>query len=1838
MTGKRCAVLGLVCMLAALPGMASTSKTAGAHAALAAPGMERAAEFPAGAARLFDEDVLGAPAFQVASSNASLAALLVRNTVMSQSQCDLIYLDFAGTPTVGDTPLTVTFQDASNIPPEFGEPDVIRWWPTGFPGPSFTQVVQTEPNFQYTYEDAGVYTVCMRLRINGEWCPPETQPDGSQNAPFCKPGYIVANDGDQSEQPPTATFDVTDLVRDQEALLPLMDWVPLWNFTMGYGEDDFAPRFLRDFSFRIRGDSRKADDLGYRNRGGPRSSDLLEFAIFEESYDPDEEKNNLLDSQFDRPIITWDSMGNDRFGRADVTVSGGLAPAGYLTSPMTYSVVLAPGGVPLDPFAPVEAGPETDTSISGKSYIIAVRTSALWQTGLTLASDFLSATMVRPGEDFPPRGDDGELLDSYPEFPVETETGYSSSFSVMDVTSTLFDVFHPIFHDAWNRPRFSYTPLHEWTRPRFDASNIALETLGALIIDMRQMTPVATWLPVIGIDLHSTKAVHFDAHESQTQFQGQGFAVRLEGLDKDGAQLQEVNVVITDIGGDPAEPGSGGIDPRDAFWPNSGSFSILDETNFAIGNDLAFNGVWVWEDTNNNGVFDPPTFNEGGGIDIVDDRPLFPLWMFDLDSGNSDWEYVPFPPDGGDPWWKIKLRFAEGTRRDFDTVAEEENIEGYVEKVPDGGLDFSPYTPDYFVVVRGDSGSKDASLLAGTGTAMPMGADFRAFVEPRRFNPLTGVEDGGIYVSSMLSGIGIRWEFDDIEFPWQDDPRWLAFEPWWNQRTVNANSTKPVRYGIEVHDLVSVYESHNFYAWTTNFLHGRAIDLRESGAETLLMQLWGFSTPGAILSSFDQWIDPFGLQQAKFFYDHSVDIGRWYSRRSVTREGITFLLDDGISVGQFAYEQAGFKNTVDMQPAGPRSSVFPNPPLQPSVPDYVTWPGGLDQYEYPRASNWPVEERETRMLTQKVDIESDHVAMLGINVANSPDPFVTEVRRTLNQITVAFWGPDFHPNDLAPLDPNGTSTLSGVLLFEDTDGDGVYLGSPSPDVIGIPVVFDTPVPLVNPAWPAAPEPVDLDGDGEPDDMNGDGVVDSRDHAWVLRLVPQQAWVVPDEDRRRTVEVEIPTAAGGGKSADEQSGERLAPEPVQWSADDLMARGLAKALEPDAEHGGDDLFIAVRFSQQAKRFQQLRAVIPATLPSRAPSSRRAGVQFFPEVKTAPDAFVKSSPEEDPVQDYYGHDMIEVNIPAKITPLTQPFDAITPGGPGIAMLGLDLSTNLPQNTLASGSTNDSGPGTFTVTGAGWTPGAFAGDYLVDANYESFEIVNNTATQLTLLSGEPARGPWRIVREPSFLEQVWLEIYPESLDELLPSRFNPEDDLLPLHIDQEISGVALYRDNDAHPNNRNGVWDPGIDIPILLDAAPEYIGQPGEPTQVRFVFSTPGTDDHPIPRAQQPRHRQWVPDTFGTGRADANWGDDFFVVVRPSTQLAEGDAFSVGIVSWGPNTPSAPDPDNWTNAWRPPNSPLPFEVRDEFVKFLDFPFGTTGLGFVTMLKEPRQRYFFEGAKARAEEEAIGLGYIRSSSTKKVRSNTLVASNTPVGPRTVVIQRTLPVNAQGKTELPNQTLPGQSVTFSVEGQGFGTQPQVVLSGYDVTVSSATDTRFQVTAVVAEGFVPSEPITIIVRNPDSGREAARSDLFTLVEGSAEAGPRITGVSPSSGGSGAFPVEVRGSGFDEAGVAVYFGGAMMAVQSVSSSSIRVGFPVGGLPFTGALDVRVVNMGSGRQAVAVGAFDYQNAPVRPTKVLLCGPAADAAAGAAARWSDALVFLLAGGLLLAFRRRAARKEMK
>lgn len=1787
------------------------------------------------------------PAHSYAARGVYTVSVTVRDTLGvsdTKTKVDYIeitsvpYADFIASPTDGNiTPdpdgalapgLDVEFVDRSK-----GSSSLVAtqyFWDFGDGTQVTTTTRATDENpLVHRYTQQGFYTVTLEVTFLN----PVTQVSEVATCQLTNyitvrpcigcPGSGTEGEGDGEggtggTDTPASDFTVTTLIPDKEALMPLHDWMPLANFTMGYGEDDFAPRILRTLTFELRPDTRDPDAWGLANLGAPEVSDILEFGIFQEGFNDDSAENNNLNLQDDFLLYTFDNDG---------------APIGTVTetgSSLLYRLNFIGRGTAAEPDYLLESAPDTDTSISGNSYILAVRTSATWRSQLTMGIDVIDAQMIDPRTGSFPVDEEGAAIDSYsPDFaegPLSDDQAYSSAFTVFDTTGDQFSNIQIGGNSAaigapynfWNHPGYLYTPLAEYTRPKWSSIDQLLDLNSGEYLELRQLVALEQWVPVIAMNMHAGYAEHFDFFDPVLGSRGI--------IVEDHVQLREVNLVLTDVGADPFGPaGNGGFDPRDGL--DSMTDRVWDIYEPAFADDVTYNGVWVWSDTNGDGGFDPAEPNATtNGVDFPGDRPLFP----DFTAAVGPWEYVPFPPGGGDPWWRITLRFFDGERR---PDSEEDNFTGYLDPVPDTFTELafnsaSEVKFDYFVTVRADSGFQDVSLKPGDGGGISAGADFRAFIEPRRFDATTGSLTGGIYVDSMIPPIGLATDGFTIYSRWQDDPRWLDEEPWWPERTLSPLAAKPSRVGLDVHDLALTYQSDSNYRNETDIFFGFG-----PFSESICL---GYANSFADPTDFMLWTDPFGLNQAKFLNGHGAGVTRWRFFGGQQFDfgppvgTISFTFDETNSNGQFAYETAPFFSrridNGDVPPRGPRSQAFPNPPVQPLLPDYTTWPGIQRPEEYQRASDWADADNQARLLTQKVDVQSAHTAVLGINTVGTNDPVVNlNQNQTIGRVSVAFWGPDFRPSDLEPLDPTGESRASGVLLWEDTDANGVFANTSIfdsyADGLTSLITFDRIVPLQDLRWQSAPELIDLDGDGAPDDMNGDGLVDDADKAWVADLTPRTLWPLPRND--------TPTGGFGTIfslitcGVLDFSKDNGIQVPYRAEINRTSGESQQKDLDPLLEAGGDDLFITMRTSDKAQRFEPIRAVIPATLPQRAENERRAGIQFFPQFNTSPGAFVKSNPDEDPVQDFYGHDTLVVNVPVKVQDLTNQNQVITIGGPALPVFGLDMSTNQTRakGTVASGVRGTAAEGSFTVDGATWALNAFAGDVLIDSNFESFEITANSANNLTLFAGKPAEGSWRIVRNPSFFEEMVVELYNEGTD----AEFNPFNDLLPLALDQEISGIALYRDNDNNPNNKNGIFDADIDIPVPLDAPPAFVGQAGEDLQVKFVFSSPGTDDIPVLRRDQQRNRQWIYDTFGTGTSDPEFGPDFFIVIRASDRMAKDDNLRMGIVSWGPNTPTEPDPDTWAR--------LTSESRNDFTKFREFPWATRGLGFISYSKQPLVEYYFDGKRAGQKADNSGFSWVRSHTSAKKRTGVITANTPANDPNRVIIE------SASETTLPGSTLPGQPFNVVVFGKNFGSNPSVVISGFNVDVLSSNGDTIDL-ALSTGDVAPIEPIVIIVRNTSTGKETSRSDLFTLGSVGPDGTPDITGVTPASGDENAFPVTITGRNLPTPENArVMFDNTRMPVISASpnGTSITVGFPAGGLPNTGPLDVTVQDTGSGKLDILIDGFNYSNDPTRGKSSFFgCAPQQGGTGSGAG--DLAVIALVAGALLAASRRKPAGARIR
>jgi hypothetical protein len=234
--------------------------------------------------------------------------------------------------------------------------------------------------------------------------------------------------------------------------------------------------------------------------------------------------------------------------------------------------------------------------------------------------------------------------------------------------------------------------------------------------------------------------------------------------------------------------------------------------------------------------------------------------------------------------------------------------------------------------------------------------------------------------------------------------------------------------------------------------------------------------------------------------------------------------------------------------------------------------------------------------------------------------------------------------------------------------------------------------------------------------------------------------------------------------------------------------------------------------------------------------------------------------------------------------------------------------------------------------------------------------------------------------------------------------------------------------------------------------------------------------------------------------------------------------------------------------------------------------------------------------------------------------------------------ISGASQSVLPSQTV-GQPFNLVIRGTGFGSRPQVVLSGYDVAVVNPTPTAISINIATRPAMPPEEPIVLIVRNPDTGQEASRMDLFTLGGGTTNERPVITSITPSKGTRADFPVIITGTNFPLiTDIQVTFGSTLMPILGVNAAGtqIQVGFPAGGLPNTGRMDVTVRNAPLNLQDIRLGGFEYVNDPqsTKTRRILGCGAGGESGGGTAGD----LAVLLGVSLALGVGALATRRKSK
>ena len=177
--------------------------------------------------------------------------------------------------------------------------------------------------------------------------------------------------------------------------------------------------------------------------------------------------------------------------------------------------------------------------------------------------------------------------------------------------------------------------------------------------------------------------------------------------------------------------------PGDSFL----EFNPHEDLDFLRGDDRFdprapfFSGIAVYRDTNNNGVYDEPTLDpETFGFDPLEADIDLPL---DFTVG------VPPPSSDMEGFYEINdSRTHYLLRLNFDVSLAETEIDAVADELP-----------DYFVVIRPDSGDEDDGPIRGDGGAINFGADFKISLE-REETPGDDLNADGLVQPSPVVFLG----------------------------------------------------------------------------------------------------------------------------------------------------------------------------------------------------------------------------------------------------------------------------------------------------------------------------------------------------------------------------------------------------------------------------------------------------------------------------------------------------------------------------------------------------------------------------------------------------------------------------------------------------------------------------------------------------------------------------------------------------------------------------------------------------------------------------------------------------------------------------------------------------------------------------------------------------------------------------------------------------------------------------------------------------------------------------------------------------------------------------
>jgi len=1066
--------------------------------------------------------------------------------------------------------------------------------------------------------------------------------------------------------------------------------------------------------------------------------------------------------------------------------------------------------------------------------------------------------------------------------------------------------------------------------------------------------------------------------------------------------IDRVTVTLTDVGGGlqfgrkaaDTFPGDGGFNP----WSGLDPFGLFDTTLDEPGEGQEeeerggltswWDGVSLWKDFNNSGDFEPD-----GDICLTmewyvvawnPDDP-FNSPMLSMETGYEPYVYIQDPGKGvpgpggraprDDPEWTVVLMkpFGQRSYRQADgsrVVMTGDNVADFaLEAVPENDP-AEMNNPDFFIVVRADSGYFTATTV-GDGTAIEYGADFRAYIKPELLedpNDPLNVLARQTAQQAANDGWIPQENAADYRFPggivFSHNPRpWLAttMEEWWSTAYAAV---------LETHDYVTTFDSDNpfttwgmweivpFFLWSDT--------LQNSGPRSPFY--YAENPPGNPLLP-HQFPGP--LAEAPPFAPVS---DFWYYAQDAQAAALTLYEERSFFEGKYGHR------------------IFP----------------------------------------QRIDNLSPPTAVLGLNTVGASDPLFGGAWHDLNIAQIQCFlvsedrphGPTgFEPSDLLPFTEDGLGN-TGISLWRDNVGEGGSSGYFNR-------FDDTQLPLIMLTIGDTPMPIDMDGidqDRGPDmwgypvtirpvsafdvPLNDIGENEADD----LFIVVQTSDTIGYNDR---VEVVIP--AGGvtfhptGKSTPSGTVRHdieFYGGPIVWYVPGGAVPRLGNWQLPIEDGDTPVPFLGPLWDDQTRLFatSQLIVNVPTELNSLVllegttrdtdgdlqADTREIGWNSDPIPVIGIDV-ATLKPEAEVYLEYLVVEFYNQGVDENDDQIPDDADF----SPEIDLLPFSTSDEVVVESFAS--PEHLGPVEVLQWHVSERTHVNAGEPLVDLETEELDITTGDPIVETISA--PFTGTVA------------------TIEAAVGAAVQPNDTLaLIAHIG---SGISLYRDSDT--DGTGGVFDPPtlaydengnpffeyVDLPVELDDPPDIIGVSGQPPiQVRMAFSSPGTDDwagetdlptdnpqrpYQIDLAEQtqqwqaredagrPWGRQRVPTTFGrdpngqfvTGHADA--GNDFFVVIRTSGDIAQEDDFSVGIVSWGYDTPTGVDPDTFTAP------PQPLQPSDEYRKFDEHPWGSRGLGFIELLP-PRALY--QNPDTPGEDFYPEFDFLRTRSTAQMETEVLLAT----------------------------------------------------------------------------------------------------------------------------------------------------------------------------------------------------------------------------------------------------------